>query len=103
MEHMDKKTLIRVIDSAMHRVPADLVIYNCQIVDVFTGTVRPGSIAITDGLIVGFGNDYRGQEEIDAGGAYAALRSSGAWWSRAERRPLSPTRTKSRMSMALKA
>ena len=53
MEHMDKKTLIRVIDSAMHRVPADLVIYNCQIVDVFTGTVRPGSIAITDGLIVG--------------------------------------------------
>ena len=28
MEHMDKKTLIRVIDSAMHRVPADLVIYN---------------------------------------------------------------------------
>lgn len=72
MEHMDKKTLIRVIDSAMHRVPADLVIYNCQIVDVFTGTVRPGSIAITDGLIVGFGDDYRGQEEIDAGGAYAA-------------------------------
>ncbi|MGO5292602.1 adenine deaminase [Porcincola sp. LCP21S3_C12] len=69
---MDKKTLIRVIDSAMHRVPADLVIYNCQIVDVFTGTVRPGSIAITDGLIVGFGDDYRGQEEIDAGGAYAA-------------------------------
>jgi adenine deaminase len=72
MEHMDKKTLIRVIDSAMHRVPADLVIYNCQIVDVFTGTVRPGSIAVTDGLIVGFGDDYRGQEEIDAGGAYAA-------------------------------
>ncbi|MDD6439234.1 MAG: adenine deaminase [Lachnospiraceae bacterium] len=69
---MDKKTLIRVIDSAMHRVPADLVIYNCQIVDVFTGTVRPGSIAVTDGLIVGFGDDYRGQEEIDAGGAYAA-------------------------------
>ena len=30
MEHMDKKTLIRVIDSAMHRVPADLVIYNCH-------------------------------------------------------------------------
>ena len=72
MEHMDKRTLTRVIDAAMHRIPADLVIYNCSIVDVFTGTVRPGSIAITDGLIVGFGDDYRGQEEYDAKGAYAA-------------------------------
>lgn len=72
MEHMDKKTLSRVIDSAMHRIPADLVIYNCKVVDVFTGTVRPDSIAITDGLIVGFGDDYRGQQEFDAGGAYAA-------------------------------
>lgn len=72
MEHMDKRTLSRVIDAAMHRIPADLVIYNCKIVDVFTGTVRPDSIAITDGLIVGFGDDYRGQEEYDAKGAYAA-------------------------------
>ncbi len=72
MEHMDKRTLSRVIDAAMHRIPADLVIYNCKVVDVFTGTVRPDSIAITDGLIVGFGDDYRGQEEYDAKGAYAA-------------------------------
>lgn len=72
MEHMNKQTLSRLIDSAMHRIPADLVIYNCNVVDVFTGTVREDSIAITDGLIAGFGNDYRGQEEIDAKGAYAA-------------------------------
>lgn len=72
MEHMDKKTLSRVIDAAMHRIPADLVIYNCNIVDVFTGKVHPGSIAVTDGLIVGFGDDYRGQEEYDAHGMYAA-------------------------------
>ena len=72
MEHMDKRTLSRMIDSAMHRIPADLVIYNCNVVDVYTGTVREDSIAITDGHIVGFGNDYRGQEEIDAKGAYAA-------------------------------
>lgn len=72
MERMDKKTLCRMIDAAMHRIPADLVIYNCQVIDVFTGTVRPDSIAVTDGLIVGFGNDYRGLMEIDAHGYYAA-------------------------------
>ncbi len=72
MEHMDKRTLGRMIDAAMHRIPADLVIYNCNIVDVYSGTVRKDSIAITDGNIVGFGDDYRGQEEFDAKGAYAA-------------------------------
>ena len=72
MEHMDKRILSSVIDSAMHRIPADLVIYNCNIVDVYTGTVRKGSIAVTEGNIVGFGDDYRGQEEYDAKGAYAA-------------------------------
>lgn len=72
MGHMDKRTLCRMIDSAMHRIPADLVIKNCNVVDIYTGTVREDAIAITDGMIVGFGDDYRGQEEIDAKGAYAA-------------------------------
>ncbi len=72
MEHMDKRTLSRMIDAAMHRIPADLVIYNCKVVDVYTGTIREDSIAITEGHIVGFGDDYRGQEEYDAKGAYAA-------------------------------
>ena len=72
MSQMDKQTLCRMIDSAMHRIPADLVIRGCNVVDVYTGTVRMDSIAITDGMIVGFGDDYRGREEIDAKGAYAA-------------------------------
>lgn len=72
MEHMEKQTLCRMIDAAMHRIPADLVIYNCKLVDVFSGTIRPDSIAITDGFVVGFGSSYRGLSEIDAGGAYAA-------------------------------
>ncbi len=70
--NIDKKKLCRMIDSAMHRIPADLVIRNCSVVDVYTGTVRRDSIAVTDGRIVGFGDDYRGQEEIDAKGACAA-------------------------------
>ena len=72
MKHMDNRKLGRMIDSAMHRIPADLVLYNCNIVDVYTGTVRKDSIAVTEGKIVGFGDDYRGLEEIDAKGCYAA-------------------------------
>ena len=66
MEHMDKRILSSVIDSAMHRIPADLVIRNCNVVDVYTGTVRKDNIAIHYGRIVGFGEDYVGKEEIDA-------------------------------------
>ena len=72
MEHMDKRILSSIIDSAMHRIPSDLVIRNCNVVDVYTGTVRKDSIAVKYGRIVGFGDDYSGKEEIDAGGAYAA-------------------------------
>ena len=72
MEHIDKRILSSVIDSAMHRIPADLVIRNCNVVDVYTGTVRKDSIAIHYGRIIGFGDDYVGKEEIDAKGAYAA-------------------------------
>jgi len=72
MEHMDKRILCQIIDSAMHRTPADLVIRNCNVVDVYTGTVRKDSIAVKYGRIVGFGDDYTGKEEIDARGAYAA-------------------------------
>ncbi len=72
MDHMDKQTMGRLIDVAMHRALADLVIRNCRVVDVYTGTVREDGIAVIDGMIAGFGNDYQGREEIDAGGAYAA-------------------------------
>ena len=69
---MDKRILSSIIDSAMHRIPADLVIRNCNVVDVYTGTIRKDTIAVKYGRIVGFGDDYTGKEEIDAAGAYAA-------------------------------
>ena len=72
MEHMDKRILSSIIDAAMHRIPADLVIRNCNVVDVYSGTVRKDSIAVKYGRIIGFGDDYAGNEEVDAGGAYAA-------------------------------
>lgn len=72
MKPMNKQIMEKLIDTAMHRIPAELVIRNCKVVDVYTGTIRKDCIAITEGLIAGFGEDYCGMEEIDAEGRYAA-------------------------------
>jgi len=72
MDHFDKKQLKRLIDAAMHRIPADLVIRNVNVIDVYTGTVRKDTIAVIDGMICGFGDQYHGSEERDAEGLYAA-------------------------------
>ena len=70
---MDKKNRLKhQIDAAMKRIPCDLVIRNCQVIDVCSGTIRPDDIAITDGIICGFGPAYQGREEIDACHMYAA-------------------------------
>jgi len=69
---MDKYMLKRRIDTAAGRIPADMVIKNCKIVDVYNSAIIEGkSIAITDGYIVGIG-DYQGRQTIDAEGRYAA-------------------------------
>ncbi len=60
----------RLIDVAAKRVPADLVLKNCRVVDVYTGAVINGDIAVCAGKIAGVGS-YSGGEEVDAGGKYA--------------------------------
>ena len=67
---MDQAALKHLIDVAAGRLPADLVIRNCQIVDVGLGEIRKGDIAIVDGLIAGTG-DYQGKQTLDAQGVYA--------------------------------
>ncbi|MBR0435225.1 MAG: adenine deaminase [Lachnospiraceae bacterium] len=49
--------------------PADLVLKNAKIVNVFTDRVEEGNVAIKNGMIVGIG-DYAGKEEIDVKGGY---------------------------------
>ena len=68
---MTKYGLEKRIDTAAGRVPADLVIKNAKIVDVFGGTIIEADIAITDGRVVGLG-DYEGKSCYDAKGKYAA-------------------------------
>ncbi len=47
--------------------PAELVLKNCHLVDVFCGTLKEGDVAICGDTIVGIG-DYSGVEEFDCRG-----------------------------------
>lgn len=68
---MEKEILKKLIDTASGRRPADLIIKNVRIVDVYRSVIIEGKdIAITEGYIAGIG-DYQGAKEIDGGGQYA--------------------------------
>ena len=68
---MNKTLLNKLIDISAGRIPADLVIKNCHVADVYNASVIKGDIAICEGLIAGVGK-YEGIIEVDAGGSYAA-------------------------------
>lgn len=57
----------RVVDAAMGREAADLVLKNASYVNVFTGEVLTADIAVAEGRIVGVGS-YSGREEQDCTG-----------------------------------
>ncbi|MGL4773401.1 MAG: adenine deaminase [Clostridium sp.] len=68
---MEKKNLKKLIDVAAGRIPADLVIKNCKVVDVYNGIIIEGDIAICDEVIAGVGK-YEGEKVIDAKGKFAS-------------------------------
>lgn len=69
---MNKKSLKRLIDVAAGRVPADLVLKNAQVVDVYQAEILQGDVAIVDGRIAGVGEGYQGAESIDLQGKFVA-------------------------------
>jgi len=60
------KNLIKVATS---RKKADLVIENCNVINVFSQEIIYGKLAISDGIFIGIG-DYEGIETIDGEGKY---------------------------------
>ena len=66
-----KEQLKKLIQTAKGAIPADVVIKNCKVVNVYSGEIVEGDIAISDGQIAGVGT-YEGKEVIDAEGRYAA-------------------------------
>jgi adenine deaminase len=65
----ERKDLIR---AALGQVPLDLRIDHVQVVNVYTGTIDPGSIGIKDGRIVTpYAMEYQAAVVKDGGGRYA--------------------------------
>jgi len=69
MTHVDE--IGRRIDQGLGRHDADLVIKGARILNVATGTIEPGDIAICGDWIVGTYDAYRGVREIDGRGLVA--------------------------------
>ncbi|MEG0005536.1 MAG: adenine deaminase [Clostridium sp.] len=68
---MNNKELKKLIDIAAGRKKADTVIKNCKVVDVYSGKIIEGDIALSDNKIAGIGS-YEGLTEYDANGQYAS-------------------------------
>ncbi len=60
-----------IADQAMGRTPADLVIKNAGILNIRTGAIKTGDIAVCGRRIVGIHDRYSGKTEIDGTGKIA--------------------------------
>jgi adenine deaminase len=61
-----------LIKVAIGDLPADLVLVNARVVNVFTGEIEPGSVAICDGRIAGVGDYNQAKEVLDLESRYLA-------------------------------
>ena len=64
--------LEKLIETARGKRKADLVIKNANIINVLSEEIHKGDIAICDGVIAGIGENYEGEKEIDAKGAFVS-------------------------------
>src|SRR5207253_11276959 len=64
--------LSKLLSVARCETPAELLLRNAQIVNVFSGEIERADIAIADGYIAGIGPGYSAQRQIDLAGAYVA-------------------------------
>ncbi len=62
----------RLLSVARGDRPADLLLHQARIVNVFSGMIEEADIAIADGLIAGIGNGYSASESVDLRGAFVA-------------------------------
>jgi len=67
----EQPSMEKQIKQARGLEPADLVLKNCTIIDVFCGNTKKADIAICGTKIAGIG-EYAGRDEIDYTGSYVA-------------------------------
>ena len=65
---MDRRPLDQIIQQGRGTEPADLVLKGGQVLDLVTGALVPGDVAICGDTIAGIGADYSGRKEIDVAG-----------------------------------
>lgn len=58
-----------LLHAARGETPVDLLIRNCQVVNVLSGEIHSASVGVKNGTIVGFG-EYEAEEIVDACGRY---------------------------------
>ncbi|MGX6444899.1 adenine deaminase [Neobacillus sp. K501] len=68
---MEKNQLFKRISIASGREPADTVIKNGKIIDVFNGEIIEGDLAIVDGYFAGIGK-FEGKKIVDAKGRFVS-------------------------------
>ena len=64
--------MARLMSVAKGELPADLLLANARIVNVFTGEIEDGNIAICGDRIAGVGDYHQAKEVVDVGGRYIA-------------------------------
>ena len=64
--------LAHLISVAKGELPADLILANAKIVNVFTGEIEPGNVAICGDSIAGVGDYQDARKVIDLSGKYVA-------------------------------
>jgi adenine deaminase len=64
--------LTRLLAFARGDQPADLVLRNGQVVNVFSGDVHPADVAVAGGVIVGVGPGYTAREAVELDGRFLA-------------------------------
>ncbi len=64
--------LAHLISVAKGELPADLILANARIVNVFTGEIEPGNVAICGDRIAGVGDYHQAKQVLDLRGKYLA-------------------------------
>jgi len=61
-----------LISVAKGKLPADLILANARVVNVFTGEIEPANVAICRDRIAGVGDYHQAKQVLDLGGKYLA-------------------------------
>ena len=62
----------RLISVARGELPADLILANAKVVNVFTGEIEPGNVAICEDRVAGVGDYRQAKQVLDLEGKYLA-------------------------------